>query len=202
MTFNPTVPNAGQSPGLFPPQNNTNFAVLKTIIDRDHIFNNTPGVNDNTGTHRQVTLTVRGAPGSLRTSTNGILYTILDTNSKAQLHWYNGSTDVAITPPIDLYPIRVVGSAVVANNAFQTIYVDPLFSYEGSAFVGVQGGTIFLNVTPVHWSGGSNSIEEINHGAAGDTRVPISFSGNNLRVQNLTGSSQTLVWSLIVNKTS
>src|SRR3569623_1017030 len=200
MTFNPSVPNAAQSPGLFPPQNSTNFTRLKTLINADHVFNDTAQTTD--GVHRQCTMIARAMPVGLPVGTNSILYSWLDTLGRTQLRFYNGATDVQLTPPDELFPIRIVGSANVVNNAVQIIYPDPGFSYEGSAFVGVQGGTIFMNVTPVRWLGGTNSIEEINHGSAGDTRVPISFVGNNLTVKNKIGSAQIFVWSLIINRTS
>lgn len=100
MTFDPNVPNAGQSPGVFPVQNNTNFGVLKTIINRDHIFNDTPGVNDNTGTHRQVTMTARSQPVALPTGTNSIAYTWLDAFGRAQFMFYDGNINVQMTPGI------------------------------------------------------------------------------------------------------
>ena len=100
MTFNITVPSAGQSPGLFPPQNNTNFSVLKNIIDRDHIFNDTPAIGDNSGTHRQVTMTARAPPVSLPVGTNSIAYTWIDAFGRAQLIFYDGTTHVQLTPGI------------------------------------------------------------------------------------------------------
>ncbi len=100
MTFNITVPSAGQSPGLFPPQNNTNFSVLKNIIDRDHIFNDTPAIGDNSGTHRQVTMIARAPPSSLPTGTNSIAYTWIDAFGRAQLIFYDGTTHVQLTPGI------------------------------------------------------------------------------------------------------
>lgn len=39
MTYDVNVPNASQSPGVFPAQNNTNFTRLLTIINEDHKFN-------------------------------------------------------------------------------------------------------------------------------------------------------------------
>ncbi len=100
MTFDPNVPNAGQSPGVFPVQNSTNFGVLKTIINRDHIFNDTPGVNDNTGTHRQVTMTARSQPVALPTGTNSIAYTWIDAFGRAQFMFYDGNINVQMTPGI------------------------------------------------------------------------------------------------------
>lgn len=197
MNYSVGVPNAAQSPGLFPAQSNTNFLRLKSIINAEHNF--TDGSATAEGIHKQCTFVNRDTPGGLPAG-NGVLYSKADSLGASQLNWYNGASNIQLTPYQTLLPIRVVGSASVANNAFQTIFTNPGYSYTGSAWVGVQGGTIFLNVTPVRWVGGSNSIEEINHGSAGDDRVPITFSGNDLRVQNKVGSTQTLVWSLIINR--
>ncbi len=98
MTFDPSVPNANQSPGLFPPQNSTNFTRLKAIISGDHIFNDTQNVNTD-GKHLQVTLLNRATPGSLPAGMNGILYS-KTASSVTQLFFYNGITDYQLTPPV------------------------------------------------------------------------------------------------------
>lgn len=46
MTFNPLVPLNGDSPGIFPAQNQTNMTRLKTMIAADHQFNNSAAAND------------------------------------------------------------------------------------------------------------------------------------------------------------
>ncbi len=109
MTFNPSVPNAAQSPGLFPAQNSTNFTRLKTIINADHVFNDTAQTTD--GLHRQVTLINRATPVVLPAGSNGILYSKLDTLSATQLNFWNGVTNFQITPTM---PIR---AAVNFNEA-------------------------------------------------------------------------------------
>ncbi len=98
MTFDPSVPNANQSPGLFPPQNSTNFTRLKAIISGDHIFNDTQNV-DTDGKHLQVTLLNRATPGSLPAGMNGILFSNT-ASSVTQLFFYNGTSTVQITPGI------------------------------------------------------------------------------------------------------
>lgn len=99
MTYNPVVPNAAQSPGLFPTQNNNNYTRLKQIINNDHVFNDTQNVNTD-GIHRQVTMLARTAPVSLPTGTNAILYTAVDSLSRAQLYYYNGVITSQITPTV------------------------------------------------------------------------------------------------------
>ncbi len=120
MTFNINTPNAGESPGVFPTQNNTNFAVLKTIINVDHIFNNTPAPGDNSGTHRQVTMTARALPASLpNAGTNAILYTFLDSLSVAQLGYYNGVTNFQITPGI-VAAVNFDGTGALGNQTIRS----------------------------------------------------------------------------------
>ena len=97
MTWNPNTPASSQSPGLFPAQQNTNNAVLQTNLDRDHIYGVSPSSSsppDNSGTHRQVTLTTRADPTILPIATNGVIY------------WNNGlpqffdGTSIYQTPPM------------------------------------------------------------------------------------------------------
>jgi hypothetical protein len=87
MTFSVIVPNASQSPGLFPAQNNTNFLRLQTIQAADHVFNDTAAAND--GTHLQVTLTNRVDPTTVPAGTNSILYGKTATDAVNELWFYD-----------------------------------------------------------------------------------------------------------------
>lgn len=98
MTFDPNIPNGSQSPGLFPMQMNTDLARLKTLINADHVFNDTAQSTD--GVHRQVTIIARAIPTSLPGGTNGILYSWIDGLNQTQLRFYNGTNDFQITPGI------------------------------------------------------------------------------------------------------
>jgi hypothetical protein len=106
MTFDPSVPNAAQSPGLFPAQNNTNYTRVKTIINADHVFNDTAQSTD--GVHRQMTLISRAHPVALPAGTNSMLYSF--SGSTQQLWFYDGASHFQMTPTM---PIR----AAVAFNA-------------------------------------------------------------------------------------
>jgi hypothetical protein len=67
---------------------------------------------------------------------NGILYSQADSGGASQLRWYNGATDVAITPPIANAPFKVTGSVVLASDTTSgTVYTVPANSQ----------GTIFVN---------------------------------------------------------
>ena len=89
MTFDANVPNGGQSPGLFPAQNNTNFTRLKTIINADHVFNDTG--QDTDGIHRQMTLVDRDTPTVLLTGSNSITYGKLASDNSSDVWFYNGT---------------------------------------------------------------------------------------------------------------
>lgn len=54
MTFSTNVPNANQSPGLFPAQMNTDLIRLKAIVQGNHQFNDTIGVPNSDGFHNRV----------------------------------------------------------------------------------------------------------------------------------------------------
>lgn len=200
MTFNTNVPNAAQSPGLFPAQNNTNFARLKTIINNDHIFNDTAAAND--GTHRQVTLTDRAIPGSLPTNTNAILYTWLDTLGRSQLRYYNGIADWQLTPYDELLPIGSKGSASLATGASQFIF-NPSYNWAGTGWAIIQSGSIlvfrFYNIIRIGSSVDINQIDTLDSGGT-ISRPTLSFSGTALQITNNDASTRTVTWSLIVNR--
>lgn len=90
MSFNPNVPNASQSPGLFPTQNNNNFSRLQTIIEADHVFNATAQSND--GIHKQVKLLNAAVPVALVNGENGIHFATTDSLGRSVEWYYNGVT--------------------------------------------------------------------------------------------------------------
>ncbi len=197
MTFVTNVPNAAQSPGLFPAQNNTNNGVLKNIIDRDHFFNDTPAPNDNSGTHRQVTMTARTPPIALPDGTNSILYTFLDDDGLAQLAFFNDDTDISLTPPQDFYPMRIVGSQSVSGGSTVTAYANPGFRYAGTGWCLIKNSedSKFFNILRA----GSNVCNELDNDGSSD-RPDMFFSGNDLEIKNQASGTETLVWSLIINR--
>lgn len=118
MTYNPAVPNAAQSPGLFPAQNNTNYTRIKSIVNADHVFNDTAPSppNNNDGFHRQMTMVSRASPVSLPGGSNAILYTKIDSLGQSQLRFYNGTRDVAITPPYIVAMVNFDGRGSIGSN--------------------------------------------------------------------------------------
>lgn len=117
MTFSIIVPNAAQSPGLFPAQNNTNFSRLKTIIAADHIFNDTAAAND--GTHLQVTLTNRVDPTTVPAGTNSMVYGKTATDLVNELWFYDNVT------ARQLNWRELSGTVTLNNSSFTTIAAVP-----------------------------------------------------------------------------
>lgn len=198
MTFDPNVPNANQSPGLFPVQMNTDLARLKTIINADHIFNDTAQPDD--GAHRQVTMTLRATPVTVPAGTNAILYSIADGLGRPQLHYFNSLTDVQLTPPQELYPIRVVASASLTAGSATTVYADPGFLYAGTGWAIIQSNNVFRFYSLLR--SGSNDLHELDSNSGSVSRPTLEFSGNNLRIRNNDASTRICVCSLIINRIS
>ena len=196
MTFDPNIPNAGQSPGLFPPQNNQNFARIKTIINADHVFNDTTQSTD--GFHRQCTMIARAQPVALPTGSNAILYSWLDGAGQTQLRFYNGATDYQLTPLV-AGPTKVTGSVALAGNATSgTIYTIPDNSF----------GTIFVNyISPagnfyryyMFYKSGTTFVDAaLLKESPNKDRPNISISGSNIRVVNGDSHARTVGYYIIV----
>jgi hypothetical protein len=198
MTFDPNYPNAAQSPALFPTQNNTNNTRLKTIINADHVFNDSAQTTD--GVHRQTTFISRAHPAVLLAGTNAILYSFVDAQARSQLWFYNGVADVQLTPPEELYPIRVVGSQNVGAGLSVTIYADPGFRWSGTGWSMISNSVIFRFYNLLR--SGINDVHEIDSNAGAISRPTLTFLGNALQITNNEASAQILTWSLIINRIS
>lgn len=200
MSYNQAIPNASQSPGLFPPQSVANFTRLKTIINADHVFNNAAQATD--GLHRQTTLINRAQPGALPAGASSIAYSWLDANNQAQLRFYNGVQDFQLTPILDEFPIRVVGMASLAPATTAVAYADPGFTWVGTGWA-IQQATSTFRFYNICRSG-SNDIHEQDNNNQGVDRLPnLEFSGNNLLIRNNNpngSGNKNYSWSLIINK--
>ena len=114
MAYNTNVPNASQSPGLFPAQANTNFSRLKTIMGANHKFNDSAAVDD--GYHQIIKELPVAAASVPNDATVG--QTFVNTADPTNQLWHkDGSNNLwQITPTI---PIRAAtnffwnGSAIV-----------------------------------------------------------------------------------------
>lgn len=188
MNFSVTVPNATQSPGLFPAQNNTNFSRLKDNINNDHNFLDTAGAAQ--GIHRQVTLINRATPVGL-TAGNGIVYSKADSFGASQVFWYNGSSDVQITPGVQV----LVGTVTLNPLATSVIFPDPGYLYQLYWFEGSGGLFNKTGIAVLHASG---RFITSNSGF-----VEIEYTGNDIQLRNTSNSVIfTVTWTLEIIRTS
>ena len=193
MTFNPSVPNAAQSPGLFPPQNSTNFTRLKNIINADHVFNDSAQASD--GFHRQVHMFSRAIPVTLD-GANSILYSWVDGLGQSQLKFYNGVVDYTITPTF-----TVLSGTVTVSSSFATIVAIPanvfgeVYLWKGRF---IQQGTFVSDASVVN---GYSFAQKYKNGSAASEILTLGYDGDgasglNLRIQNDgSGSGFNGVWN-------
>lgn len=203
MSYSTGVPNAAQSPGLFPLQNNTNFIRLKRLIGQDHVFNNSQQTTD--GRHKQCTFISRANPNALPAGTNSMLYSWIDENNRSQLKFYNGAETYQITPLPDEFPIRFVASQNINAGQQIVMYPDPGFEWCGTAWALYQGTNTYTCSNIIR--SGDNFQFVIN--ANGSTssgnatsRPTMTFNGNNLRFRNDSNINRICTLSLIINKIS
>lgn len=198
MTFNPTVPNASQSPGLFPSQNNTNYTRLKTIINADHVFNDTAQAND--GAHKMVTLVdLLADPVALAAGTNGILYTKVE-NGTSELKFYNGLTVLQLTPYDQVLPIRVMGSQNIASGVDISIF-NPSYNWAGTAYAIHGSGLSPYNFYNLSRFGANTNVNTLaSFTPFGNFAPSMFFTGTDLRIKNNDIVAQTVFWSLIINR--
>jgi len=196
MSFDPNVPNASQSPGLFPMQNSANFAQLKKIITKDHVFNDTAQATD--GYHRQMTMIARSSPGSLPTGANSILYTSLDGASKPQLRFYNGTKDYQITPTQD-FEFGTVNIMDLTN--FFVVHSVPANVYGEIFFFKdliIQPGAFVSNATVVNgYTYGKTFSTSSSTDLSVSLTMAFSTSATNLdlKVKMAPGNNNSGVWS-------
>lgn len=191
MTFNANVPNAAQSPGLFPPQNGVNFTRLKTIINADHVFNDTAQGTD--GFHRQMTMVAKAVgfvPPALPSGSNGYLYNQIDSTGLARLRYWDGAVDYALTPT----DISITGSVTINDTNYVTIAAVPGLTY-GEVFL-TKGVFIQVGAFSSNNSGLVNAYsyaEKYISGSSATDMVRLGFganaSGLNIRVKNESGDA-------------
>lgn len=191
MSFNIIVPNQGNSPGIFPAQNNENFRRLKAIINAEHDFTDSTSLSQ--GIHKQCTFINRATPVGLPAG-NGVLYSQADGSGASQLHWYNGASDVTITPGVQV----LTGTANIGPLSEITIFPDPGYPYQAYYFLGANGLAVISAATAVHYSNNVNVIE-----AAQTANIQIFYSGNGLKVKNIanSGSPIATLWTLEIIRT-
>jgi hypothetical protein len=168
------------------------MARLQTLLGANHQFNLTAAADD--GYHNLIVMTEQAPTGAL--AGYGRLY--VRTNAGVVQLFYMDSTgrEIQITPDDLLNPIKVNGSQSIGSGATVTIF-SPSYDYTGF-------GTVFIAGT--NRQGTYNFMRS---GAAIDTHTidtngssppSLAYTGTALRVTNNSGGTQTIVWSLMVNR--
>lgn len=196
MSFDNLIPLQANSPGIFPNQCQVNMTRLKTIVDADHQFNNSPAAND--GFHTLIRMIPQAPTGTL--AGIGRLYAQLVTAGTVELFYMN-DTGLAeqITPPSILSPLRITGTGSVGG--FSNILIFPTPAYDYTAIV-----TLYINNTNSFDSfsvmrSGANTGVSIITPPTSVFAIPF-FIGTDLYAQNTNGAPEVLVWSLIINRTT
>lgn len=192
MTFNAAVPLNSDSPAIFPSQNQVNMARLQTLLGANHQFNLTAAADD--GYHNLIVMTEQAPTGAL--PGYGRLY--VRTNGGVVQLFYMDSTgrEIQITPDDLLNPIKVNGSASLGGGASTTIFA-PSYDYTGFGTVFIAG-TSRQSTYNFMRSGSAVDTHTIDNN--GSSPPSIAYTGTTLRVTNNSGGTQTIVWSLMVNR--
>lgn len=175
MTFSIVVPNATQSPGLFPAQNNTNFQRLKDIINNDHNFTDSTSLSQ--GIHKRVTLINQATPIGLPAG-NGILYSQADGTGASQLRWYNGASDTQITAVGQI--LIGAGSKALTTVSSGNMFTVPANSF-GYIYMWINGS--LLTCAQILWQSTANTVvcqqipSYLGTSSSG-TRIPIIFDNS------------------------
>lgn len=192
MTFNPAVPLNSDSPSVFPSQNQTNMSRLQTIVGANHQFNNTAAADD--GYHNLVVMTPQAPSGPL--AGYGRLY-VKSTGGLIQLFYMTDvGTEIQITPDDLLNPIKVNGSQSLASGASFTIF-SAGYDYTGFGTVFISGTNTQATYNFMRSAAATDTHRLDDNGSNYPT---ISYSATNLRVTNNSGGTQTVVWSLMINR--
>ena len=97
MTYDPGIPNASNSPGIFPAQSQANFGRLQTLLGADHQFNNSAATTD--GWHNLVHMIPPNPDPTGALSGYGRLYSKADSGGVQQLHFMtDAGSEYQITP--------------------------------------------------------------------------------------------------------
>lgn len=190
MTYVVVTPNASQSPGNFPSQANENFGRLKTIINADHVFNDSTAVDD--GAHRQMTMVNRSDPvGPPATGTNGIMYSRVGGTATLPAFW-DGSTARDIAQCFS-------GTTNISNATvpvvYTTIFPDPGYEYSGTLTIQGNNEPTVARTRVVSRTSYGNAV-------TGSGGLATQFSGNNLQVAGAGGGATQVKWALSISRVS
>lgn len=170
------------------------MARLQTLLGADHQFNLSAAADD--GYHNLIHLTQQAPSGAL--AATGRLY-VRSNGGVIQL-FYMDDTGVEhqLTPYDLLNPIKISGSQSLTSGNTQTVFsVAYNFTGFGVAFV---SGTSSQRTYNFLRTGSVTDIHEIDNNSGPVSRPTLQFSGTDLTVKNQSGGTQTVVWSLMINR--
>lgn len=159
MTFQTNIPNASQSPGLFPGQANDNFTRLKAIVGANHKFNSAPAADDgyhqivqilptdpaivpNDGTIGQTftSATLPNGPLCYKDQLNRVFQITPTLPTYAAVN-FNGFNPVAIR-----YGFNIAGVVRTGTGAYTISFTQPLPSNNYVVVGNVQGNFGLLTI--------------------------------------------------------
>ena len=149
MSFNASIPQATDSPSIFPAQAQTNWTRFQTIVEADHQFNISATAND--GYHNLVHLTPQSPSGVLAGA--GRLYVKTAGTYLQQFYMDDNGREYQVTPGI-----------IAAVN------------FNGTGAVGNQVLRSALNVTSVNRTGTGKYTVTFTTAIANDSYI-VSFTG-------------------------
>lgn len=141
MTYQTNIPNASQSPGLFPNQANDNFTRLKTIVSANHKFNDSAATDD--GYHQLIKILPTSTTDIPNDPTVGQTF-VNAADASNQLWHKDGNNNIyQITPTI---PIR----AACNFDGLATSPITPRYSMNVASIVRNSAGDYTINfITPM-----------------------------------------------------
>lgn len=194
MTFNPAVPLNSDSPSVFPSQNQTNMSRLQTLIGANHQFNNTAATDD--GYHNLIVMTPQAPTGAL--AGYGRLYVKSNGGVIQLFYMTDAGTEIQITPDDLLNPIKVNGSQSLGSGA-STVVFNKAYDFTGFGTVFIAGTSVQRTYNFMR-SGAATDIHELDNNSGAVSRPTLQFAGTTLTVTNQSGGTQTVVWSLMINR--
>lgn len=194
MTFSAAVPLNSDSPATFPTQNQTNMARLQTIVGADHQFNLSAAADD--GYHNIIHLTQQAPSGAL--AATGRVYCKSISGVIQLFYMDDAGVENQITPYYAQNPIKVSGSQVLASGTTTDI-LNVAYDYTGFGVALIPGTTSQSTYNFIR-TGSAVDIHQIDSNDGTVLHPSIQFSGTILRAKNNSLGSQTVVWSLMINR--
>lgn len=191
MTFNASVPLNGDSPGVYPAQNQVNMQRLQAIVGANHQFNLSAAAND--GYHNLINMTLQAPSGPL--ADTGRTYVKSFAGLVQLCYMDDAGTEYQVTPDYVNSTMKISGSISLASHVSHTI-LSVAYNFTGL-------GTTFIDATTTqstsnfYRSGSTTSLDTLNTSGQFPEFI---FSGTDLTVRNNDSVTRTIVWSLMINR--